>query len=515
MTRLLKALTAIVYLLALALGAGGLFVYFSDPEAAGGWPGGALGNPVIPAVAAGWILFEILALGAHRLSGRGRLAGGRGWRPPPAVAADQPVVAAAPEKGSAPAGASRERRVDRLRLEALMRGEQPEPAAFIDRAVALAVESGASDIHLQPGGSECTVTLRMRGEIEPIAVYPIERHGDVVRRLKVLAELPPYVSDSPQDGRLRLETPRGPAEIRLSTVPAQGGERVALRLAGEATRLRLDQLGLTARDAELFERLLAEPQGMIVLTGPTGSGKTTTLYSALDHIHRLRGSRVAIASIEDPIEVELPFVHQVPVHRGRGMEFSKALRSVLRQDPNVLMVGEIRDGETARTAVQAGLSGHLILTTLHSEGTVGVFPRLIDLGTEPFLAASATLACVAQRLVPRLCPHCRHPRTPTAAQQAFVERVRQSVGEPDAGAQFLTAEGCSRCRQLGHVGRVAVFEMLVLSPELRRMIAAREPLDRLWEASRESGRRSLQENAVKLAAAGEISLEEAMSAVSR
>ncbi|MEO1086189.1 MAG: ATPase, T2SS/T4P/T4SS family, partial [Acidobacteriota bacterium] len=222
---------------------------------------------------------------------------------------------------------------------------------------------------------------------------------------------------------------------------------------------------------------------------------------ALQHIHRRRGSTTSIASIEDPVEVELPFLHQVPVDRARGVGFAAALRSVLRQDPNVLMVGEIRDAETAKVAVQAGLSGHLILTTLHADSTLGVFPRLIDLGVEPFLAASSTLACVSQRLVPRLCPECRHPRSISSER-------RRRIGADD-DAQFFTAEGCAACDRRGIVGRVAVFEILTLTPELRRRIAAKASPPELEGLAAESGATLFADSALRLAARGEISLEDA------
>ncbi|MEM8998251.1 MAG: GspE/PulE family protein, partial [Acidobacteriota bacterium] len=416
----------------------------------------------------------------------------------PEAPTDRPVAS----RDDHPAAAEQRRGgVERLRLEALLRGRSPEVSTFVDRLVARAVESGASDIHLQPAGVDAVVTLRVRGELREIARYPAARHADVVRRLKVLAELPPYKTAEPQDARLAVDTPHGRADIRLSTVPSTDGERVALRLAGDGEARDLEDLGLLPQDLERLRSLLEEPQGLVVLTGPTGSGKTTTLYSALQHIHRRRGSTTAIASIEDPVEVELPFLHQVAVDRTRGVGFAAALRSVLRQDPNVLMVGEIRDAETAKVAVQACLSGHLILTTLHAESTLGVFPRLIDLGVEPFLAASSTLACVSQRLVPRLCPECRHTRSITSER-------RRRLGV-DSDARFFTAEGCAACDWRGVFGRVAVFEILTLTPELRRRIAAKASPPELVEVAAESGTRFFADSALELAARGEISLDRA------
>ncbi|MEM1179449.1 MAG: GspE/PulE family protein [Acidobacteriota bacterium] len=413
----------------------------------------------------------------------------------PAVSRDDHPAAVEQRRGS----------VERLRLEALLRGQAPEVATFLDQLVARAVEAGASDIHLQPAGTETAVTFRTRGTLGEVARYPAARHPDVVRRLKVLAKIPPYKTAEPQDARLAVDTPHGRADIRLSTVPSHDGERVALRLAGDGEARALEALGLVPAALERLRALLEEPQGLLILTGPTGSGKTTTLYSALQHIHRRRGATTSIASIEDPVEVELPFLHQVPVDRARGVGFAAALRSVLRQDPNVLMIGEIRDVETAKIAVQAGLSGHLILTTLHAESTLGVFPRLIDLGVEPFLAASSTLACVSQRLVPRLCPECRHPRTISAERR----RRLGAFAEVPEDAVFQTAEGCGACRRSGILGRVAVFEVLPLNAELRRGLAARATPAELAELASDAGNLSFADGAIALAARGEISLDQA------
>ena len=485
-----------LYLLAVLVAVAGLVALALDIRQDGPTPvleafaGQAASSATVWLAAAGWLVFALLGRWLSELEPRERGLS----RPEPG---EKP---AASRDDSSPGLSIRRGAAERLRLEALMRGQEPETAAFVDRAAAMAVEVGASDLHFQPAGDHASVTLRVRGELREVARYPLERHSTVVRRLKVMADMPPYVTAEPQDGRIAVTTPHGAIEMRLSTVPAGGGERVALRLAGEAETRPLEQLGLRPRDRQRFETLLAEPQGLIVLTGPTGCGKTTTLYSALHHIHKKRGASTSIASIEDPVEVELPFVHQVPVDRARGMSFANALRSVLRQDPNVLMVGEIRDAETAQTAVQAGLSGHLILTTLHADSTLGVFPRVIDLGTEPFLAASATLACVSQRLVPRLCADCRHPRSISAAER------RQLGGHT---GEFFTAEGCATCERRGAVGRIAVFELLMLDAELRRRIAAKASPGELREAALAAGSVFFADSALELATNGEISLDEA------
>ena len=395
----------------------------------------------------------------------------------------------------------------RSRLEAALEGRRADVPLFVERLLAAAVLARASDIHLQPLELTTRVSLRVGGELSEVAAMPQAHHAEVIRRLKVLANLVPYEDRRPQDGRFTFTSPRGAADFRLSVVPTAHGEKAVLRLVqlGEGL-LTLDRLGLDADQQERLQELLTEPQGVVLFTGPTGSGKTTSLYAALEQIHRRRGATVQIATLEDPVEIELSFVSQTQVNRSVGLGFAEALRSVLRQDPNVLMVGEIRDGESARIAVQAGLSGHLLLSSLHAESAVGGFPRLVDLGVEPFLVGSSVLAVVSQRLVQSLCPECRHPATPTRAERQRLQGLRVAVD----GLTFQAAEGCVACNGTGSSGRRALFEILRTTPELRRKITARAPLDDLAEQARSEGTRPLLETAIAEAARGRISLAEAL-----
>ncbi len=397
----------------------------------------------------------------------------------------------------------RDEKTRRLRLAALLKGRKPDVTAFVDALLIEASEAGASDVHLQPHEGPSRVTLRVRGARQEIAQYPAGLHGDVVRRVKVLAGLSSYAGDQAQDGSFRFETPGGPTHVRVSTVPSSHGEAIALRLAGRATAMEPTSLGFEVPDLDRFTALLREPQGLLVLTGPTGCGKTTTLYSSLGYIHGQRGATTHLASIEDPVEVELPFVQQVAIDRSRKIGFPEALRALLRQDPDVLMVGEIRDAETAKVAVQAGLSGHLILTTMHAESAAGVFPRLIDLGVEPFLAGSSVVGCVSQRLVGRLCGSCRHPQAPDKKQRA---RLVELGADPQA--RFYTAAGCARCGRSGFVGRRAIFEVLALDSELRQRVAGRSPVDELQRAFVESGAKTLFQSGLPAAIRGEVSLDD-------
>ena len=395
----------------------------------------------------------------------------------------------------------------RPRLEALLKGRRPDMVRFVDELLAIAVHADASDIHLQPLELSTRISLRVGGNLEEVATAPQALHAQLVRRLKVMADLVTHQTRQPQDGRFSIDTPRGAVDLRVSVLPTHHGEKVVLRLAQQdISRFQLQHLGLSEAQRQKLEEVLRLPQGVVVITGPTGSGKTTTLYAALTHIHETRGDSTQLATLEDPIEVELPFLSQTQVQRGAGATMADGLTALLRQDPNVLMVGEVRDSATAHVAIQGGLSGHLILTTLHAESALGVFPRLMDLGVEPFLVSSSVAATLSQRLLRRLCSDCRHP-APLERRQR--ERLRQLKVDVE-GLTFYVAEGCRTCEKTGLRGRRAVFEMLILDPEMRRMVAQRAPLPDLYEAARARGLRSLFESALSLAIEGEISVEEAL-----
>ncbi len=394
----------------------------------------------------------------------------------------------------------------RLRLEGLMRGGG-DMIAFVDELLAGAIRCRASDIHIQPREGSTRLALRIEGELTEVALVAETLHAKIVRRLKVLARLVPYKTDEPQDGRFAIEMPASPVDVRVSVLPTQHGEKVVLRLVRPgAGLLELEELGMGAALERAFKELLREPQGLVVLTGPTGSGKTTTLYSALNHLHETRGGTTNIATIEDPVEIELPFLSQTQVDRAKGLDFSAGLRAVLRQDPNVLLLGEIRDSETASIAIQAGLTGHLILTSLHADSTAGVFARLIDVGVEPFLVGSSMLACLSQRLVRRLCPRCRRPAR--AGREAAARLAEHGISVD--GLEFYSGEGCRACNQTGHAGRTAIFEMLRMTPALRHRIASKIPTQEIEAAAIEAGMKPLLATAVEAAASGRISLDEAL-----
>ncbi len=390
---------------------------------------------------------------------------------------------------------------------------RPNAPAFVDELLSSAIAAGASDVHIQPQDIHTRVAWRVRGELSELLTAPSAHHDLVVRRIKILAGLTTYQTDLPQDGRFPIDTPKGAVDVRVSVLPTYHGEKVVMRLARTGDGLiDLTQLGMPESLRLDFEELLAQPQGLVILTGPTGCGKTTTLYSALSYINLNRGDTTSIATIEDPIEIDLPFLSQTQVDHAVGLSFGQTLRAVLRQDPNVMMVGEIRDQETAHTAVEAGLSGHLILTTLHSDSTAGVFNRLIDMGVEPFLASSSVLAAVSQRLVRRLCTECRQP---VESDRKTMNRMIQAGINATAAESlsFFTAPGCGACGDTGLAGVTAIFELLRMTPRLRDLVTDKVATPKIAEIAVEEGMTPLFRAAILEAVAGTISLDEALRVV--
>ena len=408
--------------------------------------------------------------------------------PTRARAIEQPLVATIEPAASFPEPVVLARGGDEIgpRLAKNLRGKVDVPA-FVDELLGAAVAAGASDVHVKPTDVESQIAWRVGGQLADVVTAPKEHHDLIVRRLKILAQLVTYQTDMPQDGRFKLESDQGAVDVRMSALPTRHGQKVVLRLtrAGHGL-IALDRLGMPEPMRDSCQQLLANRQGLIVLTGPTGCGKTTTLYASLAHIHDDRGATTSIATIEDPVEIDLPYLSQTQVDAATGLTFAASLRAVLRQDPNVLMIGEIRDSETAHIAIEAGLTGHLILTTLHAESTAGVFNRLIEMDIEPFLASSAVLGALSQRLARCLCFKCRQPapREPSTVQRLIDTGLTRTAAE---GMSFYTAPGCDACDYSGAVGRTAIFELLLLTPTLRDLIASRVATHRI-ENSRHRGR---------------------------
>jgi type II secretory ATPase GspE/PulE/Tfp pilus assembly ATPase PilB-like protein/CheY-like chemotaxis protein len=369
---------------------------------------------------------------------------------------------------------------------------------LVDHIFAEGITSRASDIHLEPEEGGVAVRYRIDGVLRQSMVLPRAAGIPLVSRIKIMSGLDIADRLRPQDGRARVAVNGVPIDLRVSTLPASQGEKVVVRILDtRATVLSLDGMGLRTDELDRIKRLLEMREGVILVTGPTGSGKTTTLYSALRQI-QTRG--VNIVTVEDPVEYRLQGVVQVQVHEKAGLTFAAALRSILRQDPDVVLVGEVRDRETAATAVQASLTGHLVLTTLHTIDAASSITRLTDIGVESYKLAAALKGIIAQRLLRRVCPQCRE-----VWMDPIPDRLRAWI---PAGTALFRAAGCDHCSQTGYRGRMAVVEVLVSNPEVERRISAGESVDRVADAAREGGMRSLWESGVSRVAAGETTIEE-------
>lgn len=331
---------------------------------------------------------------------------------------------------------------------------------LINALIAEAVRTKASDIHIEPYEKTLSVRLRIDGVLREVLSFPSRMTPVIVSRVKVMARLDIAEKRVPQDGRISIALGGKAVDVRVSTLPARFGERVVMRILDkEAARLDLDALGMPLETKERFKQALAQPNGIILVTGPTGSGKTTTLYAALT---LLNDPSRNILTVEDPVEYALDGVGQTQINPKVGMTFATGLRAILRQDPDIVMVGEIRDVETAEIAIQAALTGHLVLSTVHTNSAAGAITRLKDMGVEPFLLSSTITAVLAQRLVRRLCPSCKTPYSPDAAERALL-----GAG-PDA--IIYKPSGCGRCGQSGYEGRVGTYELIVADDTLRRLI---------------------------------------------
>lgn len=355
-----------------------------------------------------------------------------------------------------------------------------------------AVREGASDIHIETQERRVVVRFRvdgvLRDMIEPDrALAPL-----LVSRIKVMAQLDIAEKRLPHDGRVKLRVGGLDLDVRVSTIPTQYGERVVMRLLDrDATRLDLTSLGMRARDLAVFERMIARPHGIVLVTGPTGSGKTTSLYAALT---RLNDRRRNIMTVEDPVEYELEGVGQMQVNSRIDLTFARGLRSILRQDPDVIMVGEIRDQETAEVAVRSSMTGHLVLSTLHTNSAVSSVTRLIDMGVERYLLAPMLVGLVAQRLVRRLCPHCREPSVATRTGHEALG------GALEIGARIWRARGCPECRDDGYRGRLGLYEVVEVDERFQALIHDGASEAELGQAAREAGPALLDDGAAKVLA---------------
>jgi len=373
-----------------------------------------------------------------------------------------------------------------------------------------ALKAGASDIHLESTPQGLTVKYRVDGVLDLVAHSTgLENAEQVVSRLKVLAELDISERRIPQDGSFRVDASGREVDMRLSIMPSIHGEDAVIRILDKRAMvqsngtLTLEALGFESSDLDTIRLLAREPYGMLLVTGPTGSGKTTTLYAALTEINN---GRDKIITIEDPVEYQLPGILQIPVNEKKGLSFAKGLRSILRHDPDKIMVGEIRDQETAEIAVQSALTGHLVLTTVHANNVFDVFGRFTHMGIDPYAFVSALNGIWAQRLVRTICPHCMTDTEP------LVHELRKANLSPEAVAhyQFKKGMGCGDCRGTGYKGRKSIAEILLLDDEIRELIVEKKPIRMVKEAARRNGTRSLRESGLLLVQQGKTTLEEIM-----
>lgn len=372
---------------------------------------------------------------------------------------------------------------------------------MINALLTQAVRQSASDIHIEPYERQSVVRFRLDGILRDVVSPNRALHAAMVSRIKIMASLDIAEKRLPQDGRLAVRIAGRAIDVRVSTLPASHGERVVLRLLDkDPAKLDLARLGMAADTLDRLDRLIRQPHGILLVTGPTGSGKTTTLYAALS---RLDARRLNIMTVEDPVEYDLGGIGQIQVNPRIELSFAKALRAILRQDPDVVMIGEIRDLETAQIAIQASLTGHLVLATLHTNDAASAVSRLADMGVEPFLLSSSLLGVLAQRLLRRLCPECKE----SVASQ-------QEDGLPPEITRHYRAVGCPSCGHTGYQGRGGVYELLEVDSTVRQLIHRAAPESELRAAARPSeagsnkGLRLLREDGLRWLAAGETSLEE-------
>ena len=370
-----------------------------------------------------------------------------------------------------------------------------------------AAEDGASDIHVEPQEDDLVVRYRIDGVLHVAHHIPKRLASGVTTRLKVLAKLDIAERRKPQDGRISLNAAAAGRmlDIRVATLPTVEGEAVTMRLLDKSREVpTLGSLGLSDRMSEQMDAILARPTGALLVTGPTGSGKSTTLYAALNAISR---PEINIITVEDPVEYRLGGVSQVQINPRAGLSFATALRSIVRSDPDVIMVGEIRDGETAQISIEAALTGHFVLSTLHTNDAPAAITRLTEMGVEPFLTGAAVSAVLAQRLARKLCPHCAEPYTPTFDELHGLH-LSEDMAAALAGVAFRRRRGCARCGQTGYRGRVGVFQLLSMSERLEQLAAEKAPREEIERAAVEEGMRTMWEDGVGKVAAGITSVEE-------
>lgn len=376
---------------------------------------------------------------------------------------------------------------------------------FVNNLLELAVQEKASDVHIEPLEQFTRVRLRIDGILRNFGEVPRSNHNSIVSRIKILSSLDIAEKRLPQDGRVEVQIDERRIDLRVSTLPVIDGEKIVIRLLDKTQHLLdLDNLDLNEDNLKSYRKIINANHGMVLITGPTGSGKSTTLYATLQQLNTVDKN---IITIEDPIEYKIAGVNQLAVSQKIGLTFAKGLRSIVRQDPNIIMVGEIRDEETARIAVQAALTGHLVFSTLHTNSAVGAITRLLDIGIEPYLLAAALRGVVAQRLVRRICLHCRRQYSASAIELNILGR------KPEENINLYEGTGCEFCNGTGYTGRLAVQEVLDITPALQNLIAKGSVEESILEVAKADGFRSLAWDCQEKILAGHTTVAEMLRAV--
>ena len=382
-----------------------------------------------------------------------------------------------------------------------MAGQSPV-IKFVNYLISNAIREGASDIHIEPKEKFMKTRYRIDGVLFDMKQSPLKMHPAIVSRIKIMANLDISERRLPQDGKIKVSVGGRAIDLRVSTLPLNHGEKVVIRvLDSQSIRRGLEQLGMEQDVLQTFGEQIVLPHGILLVTGPTGSGKSTTLYSALC---QMDSDKLNISTVEDPVEYELDFCNQVQTNEKIGLDFASALRSLLRQDPDVIMIGEVRDNETARIAVQAALTGHLVLSTLHTNDAAASIPRLVDIGIEPYLIAASLNAVLAQRLVRKICPKCKESYEVSKNMRKYLQRAGIRPEEMYHGA------GCDACRGSGYVGRAGIYELLVLDEQFRDMINKDPSVNNMRRVFHESGRRTLFDDGILKVKQGLTTIEEVL-----
>ena len=374
--------------------------------------------------------------------------------------------------------------------------------SIVNSLIQQAVRDRASDIHIEPQEDNLRVRFRVDGVMREIISFPKNTHAPILSRIKIMGDMDIAEKRLPQDGRINIQEKGRQIDIRVSTLPTILGEKVVMRILDKsAMTIALDELGFSDKNFELYKDMITKSYGCVLVTGPTGSGKSTTLYSTLMHVNAPTKN---IITVEDPVEYRITGVNQVAVNNKAGLTFASGLRTILRQDPNIIMVGEVRDKETAEITINAALTGHLVFSTLHTNDSAGAITRLLDMGVEPFLVVSSVRGVIAQRLVRLICPHCKMEYTPEPYSD---ERLYLGIGR-DEPVKLWKGEGCSRCNFTGYTGRMAIHEVLPIHEEMKAMIMNHVADNLVFEAGRKYGTTSMKEDGIEKVMQGKTTVSE-------